>query len=116
MMPVTFAAVGEGAVVGIIVLGIEHPTRSAVLRNALPSHIGQSSAKRRSPGPVSDDARFDRNTARPVRHQPRGRDACGAAAAESTAAAAMSGSTLQSTRLLGCRQGSCNERLGPVMA
>jgi len=103
MMPVGFAATGEGAVVGIIVLGIEHLTRSAVLRDAFPPQIGQVSAERRSPGPVPYDARLDGNAARPVRHRPRGSDACRPAAAEGSAAAATSGSTLQSTGLLGCR-------------
>ena len=46
MMPISFAAIGEHAAVGIIVLGIEHP-RSAVLRYAFPPQIGQVSAERR---------------------------------------------------------------------
>jgi hypothetical protein len=37
--------------VGIIVPGIEHPTKSAVLRYAFPPQIGQVSAGRRSPWP-----------------------------------------------------------------
>lgn len=49
MMPVGFAAVGKGAMVRMIVLGIKHPTRSAVLRYAFPPHIGQAGAERRSP-------------------------------------------------------------------
>ena len=48
MMPVAFAALGEGAVVGIFVLGIEHPTRNAVLCYAFPSQIGHVGAERRS--------------------------------------------------------------------
>ncbi len=40
-MPVAFAALGEGAVVGIIVLGIEHPTRSVVLRDAFLRRYGK---------------------------------------------------------------------------
>src|SRR5262245_26275388 len=111
MMPVTFAALGEGAVIGIIVLGIEHPARSAVLRYAFPPQVGHVSAKRRSPGSVSYDTRFDGNVACPVRHQPRSHDARGPAAAESTAAGAAPGSTLQSTGLLGCRQRPRNEGL-----
>ena len=102
-MPVTFAALGKGAVVGIVVLGIEHSTMSAVLRYAFPPQIGQVSAKRRSPGSVPYDARFDGNAARPGRHQPRGRDARGPAAAESTSAGAAPGPTLQPAGLLGCR-------------
>src|SRR5882672_1160305 len=103
MMPVALAAVGKGAAVGIIVLGIEHPTRSAVFRCTFPPQIGHVSAERRSPGPVPYDACFDGNAARPVRHQPHGRDARGPAAAESTAAGAAPGSTLQPAGLLGCR-------------
>jgi hypothetical protein len=103
-------------VVGILVLGIEHPTRSAILRYAFAPQIGQMSAKRRSPGPVSYNARLDSNAARPARHQPRGRDARGPAAAERSAAAAAPGSSLQSTGLLGCRQHPCNERLGATRA
>jgi len=63
-----------------------------------------------------DDARFNGNAARPVRHQPRGRDARGPDAAEGSAAAAMPGSTLQSIGLLGCRQRPRNERLGALRA
>src|SRR5262249_17340382 len=114
MMPVTFAALGEGAVIGIIMLGIEHPTRSAVLRYAFPPQIGQVGAKRRPSGPLPYDTRFDGNTARPVRHQPGGRDACGTAAAESSAAGPTPGSALQSTRLLGRRQRPRDERLGAM--
>jgi hypothetical protein len=78
----------------IIVHGIEHPTRSAILRYAFPPQIGQVSAKRRFPRPVPDDARFDGNAACPVRHQSRGRDTGGPAAAEGSAAGATPRSTL----------------------
>src|SRR5882672_11275048 len=116
MMTVTLTALGEGATIGIVVFGIEHSTRSTVLRYTFPPQIGQVSTKRRSPGPVPYDARFDGNAARPIRHQPCGRDACRPAAAESSAAAATPGSSLQSTGLLGCRQRPRNERLGPMRA
>ena len=115
-MPVSFAAPGKGAVVGIIVPGIEHSTRSAILRYTFPSQIGHVSAKRCSPPPVPYDARLDGDAARPVRHQPRGHDARSAATAESSAAAATSRSALQSTSLLGCRQRPRNERLGAMRA
>jgi hypothetical protein len=36
MMPIAFAAVGEGTVVGMVALGVEHPTRSAVPRRTFP--------------------------------------------------------------------------------
>jgi hypothetical protein len=111
MMPVTFAAHGKGAVVGIILTGIKHPARSAVLRDAFPPQIGDVSAEQRSPRPVPYNARFDGNAARPGRHQPRHRDARGPAAAETSATAATPGSTPQSTGLLGCRQRPRNERL-----
>src|SRR5262245_57689759 len=101
MMPVTFAAIGEGVVVGIVALGVEHPTRSPVLCRTFPPQIGHVTAKRCSSRPVPYDARFDGNVARPVGHQPRSRDARGPAATESTTAAAALGLTLQSTGLLG---------------
>jgi hypothetical protein len=113
-MPVTFAALGKGPVVGIIVLGIEHLTRSAVLRYAFPPQIGQVSAERRPPGPVPYDARFDGNAAGPVRQQPRGREAGGPASAESTPAAPRS--ALQPTGSFGCPQHPRNERLGATRA
>ena len=74
------------------------------------------SAKRDPPGPVPDDTRLDSNAARPVRHQPRGRDARGPAAAESSAAGAAPGWALQSAGLLGCRQRPRNEWLGATRA
>jgi hypothetical protein len=40
MMPIAFAALGEGAVAGGFVIGIEHSTRSAILRYAFPPQIG----------------------------------------------------------------------------
>jgi hypothetical protein len=94
MMSVAFAALREGAVVGLIVLGIEHATRSAVFRYAFPPQISHVDAKGRAPRSVPYDARFDRNAARSVRHQPRGRDARSPAAAEGSAAAATPESTL----------------------
>jgi hypothetical protein len=103
MMPIAFAALGKGTVIGIIVSGIEHPTRSAVLGYAFAPEIGHVSAKRRSPGSVPYDACFDGNAACAVGHQPRGRDTRGPAAAEGTTAAAAPGSTLQSSGLLGFR-------------
>jgi hypothetical protein len=102
--------------IGIVVLGIEHSTRSAVLRYTFPPQIGHVSAERRPLGSVAHDARFDGNAARPVRHQPRGGDARSPAATESSAAAATSGSTLQPTGFLSCRQHSRNERLGASRA
>src|SRR5262245_44114638 len=116
MVPVVFAALREGAVVGIIVLGIEHPTRSAVLRYAFPPQTGHVSAERRSPGSVPYDTGFDGNTPRSLCHQPRGRDARGPAAAEGSAAAGTQGSTLQSTGLLGSCQRPRNERFGAMHA
>jgi hypothetical protein len=116
MMPIAFAALGKGAVVGGFVPGIEHPTGSAVFRYAFPPQIGHVRAKRCSPGPVPYDACFDGNAARPVRHQPRGRDARSPAAAERSAAAATPGSTLPPARLRGCRQRPRNERLAAMRA
>jgi hypothetical protein len=40
MMPISFAAVGERAIVGIVVLGVEHPAGGAVLRDTLPPQVG----------------------------------------------------------------------------
>ena len=57
MMTVTPATLGEGAMVGIVVLGIEHPTRSAILRYTFPPQIGHVSVERRSLGSVPHDAR-----------------------------------------------------------
>jgi hypothetical protein len=116
MMPVAFAAVGEGAVVGIVVLGIEHPTGSAVPRYAFPPQIGQVSPQRRSSGHVPHDARFKSNAACPVRHQPRGRDARSAAATERSAPPAPSGSPVQATCSLGCRQCLRYERINATGA
>ena len=116
MMAVTLAVLGERAMIGIVVLGIEHPTRSAILRYTFPPQIGHVSGERRTLGSVTHDARFDGDAARPVRHQPRGRDAGGAATAESTAAAATSRSALQPAGFLGCCQHMRNERLGAMRA
>ena len=41
MMPVPFAAIGERAVVGIVVLGAEHPAGGALLRYAFPAQVEQ---------------------------------------------------------------------------
>ena len=68
MMPVLFAAIGKRAVVGVIVLGVEHSADSAVLRHALPPQVGEVRAERRSPRLVAHHARLDSDVARPVRH------------------------------------------------
>jgi hypothetical protein len=59
---------------------------------------------------------FDRDAARPIRHQPRGDEAGRAAAAEGGAPGAPSGSTMKPAGLLGCRQRLRDERLGATSA
>jgi hypothetical protein len=45
MVAISSAAVGEGAVIGAIVFGVEHAGRRAVLRHTLPSQIRQVQAE-----------------------------------------------------------------------
>jgi hypothetical protein len=58
MMPVALAPFCEGAVVGVISLGIEHATRSPVFSHALTPQIGQMSTERSSVDPVPHHARL----------------------------------------------------------
>ena len=105
-MPISFAAIGEHAAVGIIVLGIEHPTRSTVLRYAFPPQIGQVRAERR-PLPRCRTTRALTATLRVWFIISRAAAMIAArAAAESSAAAAAS--TLQPAGLLGRRQCTIN--------
>jgi hypothetical protein len=116
MMSIAFAAAGERAVVGVIALGVEHPAGGAVLGHPLSPQVGQVRAERRSPRPVTHYARLHNDAARPVRHQPGGRDTCRPATAESAAPGAASRSPVQTAGLLGGRQRPRNERLCPAGA
>ena len=116
MMAIPFAALGECAVVGVVVLGIEQAAGSAVLRHALPPQVGQVSAERRSPRPLPHDAGLDGDAARPIRHQPSGREAGRSAAAEGGAPGAPPGSAVEAAGLLGCRQRLRDERLSATGA
>ena len=112
MMAIPFAARRECAVVGVVVLGVEQAAGGAVLRHALPPQVGQVSAESRSPRSLAHDAGLDGDAARPVRHQPSGRDAGRSAAPEGGAPDAPSGSAVEAARLLGCRERLRDERLG----
>jgi len=58
MMPVALAPLCEGAMVGVILLGIEHTTSGPVFGYALTPQIGQMSTERSSVYPVSHHARL----------------------------------------------------------
>ena len=68
MMAIPFAALGEGAVVGVVVLSVEQATGGAVLRHALPSQVGEVSAECGSPRSLPHDAGLDRDAVRPIGH------------------------------------------------
>ena len=63
MMPVALAPLSEGAMVGVIPLGIEHATGGPVLGYALTPQIGQMSTERSSAHPVSYHARLYNHSA-----------------------------------------------------
>src|SRR5262249_32264404 len=63
MMPVALAPLSEGAMVGVIPLGIEHATGGPVLGYALTPHIGQMSTERSSAPPVPYHARLYNHSA-----------------------------------------------------
>jgi hypothetical protein len=56
MMAIPFAALGECAVVGVVVLSVEQAAGGTVLRHALPPQVGEVSAERGSPGSLPHDA------------------------------------------------------------
>jgi hypothetical protein len=58
MMPVALAPLGEGAMVGVIPLGIEHATGGPVFGYALTPQIGQMSTEWSSAHPVPYHARL----------------------------------------------------------
>ena len=116
MMSIPFAAIGECAVVSVVAISVEQAAGGAVLRHTLPPQVGQVSAKRRSPRPLPHDAGLHGNAARPIRHQPGGREAGRPAAAKGGAPGAPSGSAVEAAGLLGCRQHLRDERLGPTGA
>jgi hypothetical protein len=58
MMPVALAPLCEGAMVGVIPLGIEHAPGGPVFGYALTPQIGQVSAERSSVEPVPHHARL----------------------------------------------------------
>ena len=62
MMPVALAPLCEGAMVGVIPLGIEHAPGGPVFGYALSPQIGQMSSERSSVDPVPDDARLDHHS------------------------------------------------------
>ncbi len=63
MMPVALAPRREGAMVGVIPLGIKHATGGPVLGYALTPQIGQMSTERSSAHPVSYHARLYNHSA-----------------------------------------------------
>ena len=58
VMPVALAPLCEGAMVGVVLLGIEHMTGGPVFGYALAPQIGQMSAERSSVDPVPHHARL----------------------------------------------------------
>ena len=65
-MAITGAALGKCAVVGVVAFGIEHPTRRAVLGDALAAQVFEMGTERRSLDPLPHDPRLDHRAARPV--------------------------------------------------
>ncbi|HEX5865561.1 MAG TPA: hypothetical protein VF014_15125 [Casimicrobiaceae bacterium] len=112
MVAIPFAALSECTVVGVVVLNVKQAAGEAVIRHALPPQVGQVSGESRSPRSLAHDAGLDGDAARPIRHQPSGRDAGRSAAPEGGAPDALSGSAVEAARLLGCRQRLRDERLG----
>src|SRR5712691_11950653 len=116
MMPIPFAALGEHTVVGVVVVGIEHPAGGTILGDAFPAQVGQVSVEWRSLRPVTHDAGLDGDAAGPIRQQPSRRDACRPAAPEGGAPSFPPGSTVQAAGLLGRGQYLRDERLGTTGA
>ncbi|WP_255727855.1 hypothetical protein [Caballeronia sp. PC1] len=56
MMPVVLAAIGEGAVVGAVAIGVEHPRGRSVTGDALALEIGDVRGERRPRPPVPVEA------------------------------------------------------------
>src|SRR5262245_57884067 len=115
-MAIALAAFGEGAVVGVVMLSVEHSAASAVLGHPFPLQIGQVSGERRSPPPMPHHTRLDGNATRPVIHKPGGSDARGSAATETAAPDAAPGPRVKAARLLGGRKRPGEERLGAASA
>ena len=66
MMPVVLASLGEGAIVGVVARGIEHPRLLSVAGDALALQIGEMRRQRRrskAAALVADDARLDDDAA-----------------------------------------------------
>jgi hypothetical protein len=68
MVAIPFAALGESAVVSVVVLSVEQAAGRAVLCHALSPQVGEVSAERRSPRSLPHDASLDRDAARPTCH------------------------------------------------
>src|SRR5260370_34436192 len=89
MMPVISGALDEGTQIGVVRDGVEHPGRSAVLGDALPSEIGEMRPNRTgSAEALADDAGFDYHPARPITVES---SLCGAPGGDAAAAAARAG-------------------------
>src|SRR5215467_915462 len=116
MMPVALAAAREGAVVGVVMLGVEHPSGRAIPGHAVPPQIAEMRAERRSSCTMPYHTRLDRNVARPIGHEPRGSNARRPPAAEGAAPPPAPGSMVQPAGFLGGGQRSRQERLGSTDA
>jgi hypothetical protein len=88
VVAIALAPIGECAVIGVVVLGVEHPARGAVFRHAVAAEIDEVGAERGPPHPVPYDARLDHGATGPIGQSTHGGEARGAAAAEGTAATA----------------------------
>src|SRR5262249_34066543 len=100
MMPITLAAFRKGAMVGVVMLGVEHPSRGAVLGDPFPLEIVEMRAERCALDAVPDHARLDDDTACPVGQKAACCQACRAAAPKRAAASARASGLRQATRLL----------------
>ena len=115
-MTIPFAALGEGAVVGIVALGVKHSAGGALLRCAFPAQVDQVILEWRAVLLVTHNASLDGDAAGPIGQPAHGRDARRPAATEGAASSAPSRSTMQSAGLLSSSQYLRDEGLGTTGA
>src|SRR5262249_1695764 len=63
MMPITLAAFSKRTMVGLVMVGVEHPSRGTVLGDAFSPEIAEMRAERCALNPVPDHARLDDHAA-----------------------------------------------------
>ena len=85
VMAITGATLGERPVVGVVAFGIEHPTRRAVLGDAVAAQVFEMGTERRSLDPLPHDPCLDHRAARAIGLSPGGCKARRPSPAEGTA-------------------------------